>query len=300
MALLRTILFQSELLTVRHVACRPVSMEPGAVEEADMDAVVLPLRGSFLQHFSPRDRVLAEPSQAMLFAAGRPFRISHHGTGGDDCLVIEPAPSAWQEVGSATVPDDGLRSRSLRPHSPLTPAAMAARHLLWRRLDRGLAEALEVEEGGFALLRSVLRAARKEERRQTPRAETRSRRQLQVEAAKLALSTRPEERWTLSALARTACSAPFHLAHIFREEAGVSIHQYRQRARLARAIDVLVETDQDLTTIALDLGFSSHSHFTAVFRQSVGLTPTEFRRRASSREVAEIRKLLIAPSVATT
>ena len=34
----------------------------------------------------------------------------------------------------------------------------------------------------------------------------------------------------------------------------------------------------DLTELAMDLGFSSHSHFSARFRRAFGLTPSEFRR----------------------
>jgi AraC-like DNA-binding protein len=34
----------------------------------------------------------------------------------------------------------------------------------------------------------------------------------------------------------------------------------------------------DLTRLSLDLGFSSHSHFTAAFRQAYGRTPAEFQR----------------------
>jgi AraC-like DNA-binding protein len=47
--------------------------------------------------------------------------------------------------------------------------------------------------------------------------------------------------------------------------------------RLARALDLLGQYD-DLTALGLDLGFSSHSHFSAAFRQAYGRTPAEFQR----------------------
>ncbi|MGH7124692.1 MAG: helix-turn-helix domain-containing protein [Stellaceae bacterium] len=46
---------------------------------------------------------------------------------------------------------------------------------------------------------------------------------------------------------------------------------------MARALDLLSDYD-DLTTLSMDLGFSSHSHFSAAFRQAYGRTPAEFRR----------------------
>jgi AraC family transcriptional regulator len=288
MPLHRTILYESDLLVLRHVGCRPADQRPGDIEQAEADSIVLPLRGAFVQHFSPREQVLAEPNQALLFAAGRPFRISHP-VAGDDCLAVQPSPAAWHEVLGATVGTDGLGARALGTHGLLTAPAMAARHLLWRRLERGLAGSLEAEESGLALVAAALHAARREERPRRRHAE-RPRRSEQVEAVRIALLTEPEKRWTLGALARMAYSSPYHLAHSFREEVGVPVHQYQQRTRIARAVDLLLETDQDLTAIALDLGFASHSHFTSVFRQMTGAPPKDFR--------AKSRKILIAAPAA--
>jgi len=54
------------------------------------------------------------------------------------------------------------------------------------------------------------------------------------------------------------------------------------RLRLARALDLLAKYD-DLTTLALDLGFSSHSHFSAQFRMIYGYSPSAFKRSALDR-----------------
>jgi AraC-like DNA-binding protein len=60
------------------------------------------------------------------------------------------------------------------------------------------------------------------------------------------------------------------------------LYRYQSRLRLARALDLLAQYD-DLTALALDLGFSSHSHFSAAFRQTYGRTPSEFRESALNR-----------------
>jgi AraC-like DNA-binding protein len=52
--------------------------------------------------------------------------------------------------------------------------------------------------------------------------------------------------------------------------------------RLARALDLL-SSYEDLTTLSMDLGFSSHSHFTAAFRRAYGRTPAQFQRSVSLR-----------------
>jgi AraC-like DNA-binding protein len=51
-----------------------------------------------------------------------------------------------------------------------------------------------------------------------------------------------------------------------------------QRLRLQHAAFALAEGANDLSRLALDLGFSSHSHFAQAFRAHFGATPSQFRR----------------------
>lgn len=71
--------------------------------------------------------------------------------------------------------------------------------------------------------------------------------------------------------------SPYHVAHVFREQTGLSVHRYLLRLRLAVALDLLAGGATNLSALALDLGFSSHSHFSSVFRRTTGLSPTEVR-----------------------
>src|SRR5262249_4550843 len=116
----------------------------------------------------------------------------------------------------------------------------------------------------------------------------------QIDAVKILLLNHPDTKWNLADLSRHAECSPFHLTRIFREKVGVPLHQYHLHARLARAVDVLLDTQKDLTTIPLDVVFSSHSHFTAVFRHRIGFSPRQFRKIATQRQIAETRKILIA------
>jgi AraC-like DNA-binding protein len=58
--------------------------------------------------------------------------------------------------------------------------------------------------------------------------------------------------------------------------------------RVRSSLELLLGSD-DILTVAIALGYSSHSHFTAAFRRAFGLSPSEWRTR-STRE----RKLLVA------
>lgn len=57
-------------------------------------------------------------------------------------------------------------------------------------------------------------------------------------------------------------------------------HQYVQQRRLSRACELLRATDASLSTVALETGFASHSHFSTAFRAVLGMTPRSYRRAA--------------------
>ncbi|MCI0415408.1 AraC family transcriptional regulator [bacterium] len=288
MSLERTEYYKGDLLSVRYVACRSAEKGTSDVETSDADTLVLPLRGAFIEHFSHGTQVLAEPNVALIFPAGRSCRVSHPISAEDDCLVVEFSVSCFQEVLEGVLHSSGVTS--VGTHSLLSPSAMAVRNLIWRRLKQKMASPLEVEETGVALLSHALLGSR--ENRMPQRCNSLSR---QVETAKVILLLHPEKNWSLHSLALALQCSPFHLTRMFREKVGVPLHRYLLHTRLARAVDLLLDTDKDLTTISLDLGFSSHSHFTASFRQLVGFAPSQLREIASTRIVEETRKILIAP-----
>ena len=64
--------------------------------------------------------------------------------------------------------------------------------------------------------------------------------------------------------------------------------------------DSLKVKPTDLTAIALDAGFASHSHLTARFRGFFGRTPTELRRgRGAGNDVRDLRRIVTARETAT-
>jgi AraC-like DNA-binding protein len=75
---------------------------------------------------------------------------------------------------------------------------------------------------------------------------------------------------------------------------GSSIYDYVMRERLARTLDAVLDRGDDLTSIALDGGFASHSHFTARFKRFFGCTPAALRRAATAAQIAEFRKIVTA------
>jgi AraC family transcriptional regulator len=70
---------------------------------------------------------------------------------------------------------------------------------------------------------------------------------------------------------------PHYFCRAFRKSVGMPPHRYLITRRIERAKELLASTDKNVTEIALEAGFSSHSHFTTAFRRSVGYAPRTYR-----------------------
>jgi AraC family transcriptional regulator len=82
----------------------------------------------------------------------------------------------------------------------------------------------------------------------------------------------------LQQLAEIAGLSEYHFARMFKQSMGVAPHQYVMNARIIRAENLLRNTRLDITTIALDCGFSSTSHFSNRFKSLRGVAPSAVRQ----------------------
>ena len=115
-----------------------------------------------------------------------------------------------------------------------------------------------------------------------------------IQRTRAMLAAEPARRWRLDELARAVYCSPFHLARQFRSVTGVSVSGYLLRLRLALASERLAEGADDLAALAADLGFASHSHFSARFRSVFGLPPGVVRQALTAGELAELRTFVTA------
>lgn len=83
---------------------------------------------------------------------------------------------------------------------------------------------------------------------------------------------------SLQALANESGYSRVHFIRMFRAATGYSPHSYLLNLRLERARGLLRNPSLSLIDIALDCGFSSHSHMSRLFHTSVGITPSAYRR----------------------
>ncbi|MGK7940945.1 MAG: helix-turn-helix domain-containing protein [Crocosphaera sp.] len=86
-----------------------------------------------------------------------------------------------------------------------------------------------------------------------------------------------EQHLKLEDLAQLLDLSQFHFSRLFKQSVGLSPHQYLIEQRIERAKQLLKKTNQSILDIALNCGFSSHSHLSKQFRQVTGMTPKAYR-----------------------
>ena len=91
------------------------------------------------------------------------------------------------------------------------------------------------------------------------------------------LLTDPSDNRALTAWARHSGASERTLARLFVAETGMTFGQWRERLRLMTAIPRLIEGD-NVTRVAIDLGYQSPSAFIAMFKRNTGDTPARFVR----------------------
>jgi len=82
----------------------------------------------------------------------------------------------------------------------------------------------------------------------------------------------------LDALAKLVHLSSYYFCRAFKQSFGIPPHRYHISRRIERAKALLAEPACSVTEIALELGFSETSSFSAAFRHMTGITPTEYRR----------------------
>jgi AraC-like DNA-binding protein len=191
-----------------------------------------------------RAPVLTDPTITVCYPPGERFHREALTARGDDCVFAVLDPELFEEVGP-------------EPFRALPASTFLRLHVL--------DDPLELEEVIVGLSgRPLPRTGR------------------WGEPVKEVLAARLGDRLTLADLGRELGVSPYHLARSFRRATGLSIHQYRIQLRLRTALPRLRD-GVDLSSLGLDLGFASHSHFTHSFRCLFGLPPSTVRELLSAR-----------------
>jgi AraC-like DNA-binding protein len=271
--------FRSPLVRIGRWRCpaeHPIFGDSGPTPDA---LFVFPREGVWIKHADGKPFV-ADANTVTYYNKGQSYTRQKLSLRGDQCEWFAVAPGAIAETLSAHEP--AAIDRPDLPfrfsHGPSDPGSYLRQRLVFEHVSREpRPDRLFVEEAVLSVLGDVTRLAY-ERHDAAPRCRPRRRRDVDlVEAARDVIARRFRDNLSLSEIARDVQSSVFHLARVFKTRTGLPLHAYRNQLRLRAALEKLAERGADLIDIALDLGFSSHSHFTETFRRSYGKTPSATR-----------------------
>jgi AraC family transcriptional regulator len=274
----RAILFASEVTTVGRWRCpvgHPLFRDSGPARRY---LFCFPRTSVWIQH-DGGEPFVADPNTVTYYNQGQSYRrmaLSARGDRGDWFAV---APHVIAELLSAW--DPAARDRHDRPftfsHGPCDADTYLLQRGVFEHVTRERSpDTLFVEESVLHILsRTAALAYAGADIEQA--AGTRRRARDLAEAARAVVASRFDEPLTLPTIARLVDTSVFHLARVFRGMTGTTLHAYRNQLRLRAALERVADPSSDLLSVAIDLGYSSHSHFSEAFRRTFNMTPSAVR-----------------------
>jgi AraC family transcriptional regulator len=267
-----TSLLSTKTVSLRNVHCAGACAHRAPEETASITHLVFPYRGIYLRHVG-QDQAVADANHVLFFNAGEGYQVSHPIVGGDSSLSLSISDALLHELAPSGILSDHPITRFRHQHQGIDPRAQALVALLGHGLGSGTLEPLEAEGLTLTLVCRSLGPRTSHASRAT-----RGSRRLS-DRVKVLLASDLSRRWTLADIAAEIRCSAVYLTQVFQQVEGVPLYRYHLRLRLARALDLMGNYD-DLSALAADLGFSSHSHFSAAFRQAYGRSPSEFKQCA--------------------
>ena len=292
-------LYDSPMIAVRDYICRHDHREASPEEESESNSITLIRHGAFARHFG-KDKVISDVNQASFFARGSVYRVSHPSGCGDRGTSMVVAGSILTDIIREL--DPAIEGRPDDPFpfasGPIGTQLFLQHRDYVRRLETADIEPLEAlwaDVTGLQLIADVLDAAYQHAgAKPAKRPSTNKDHADRAEAAKAYIAKHLGENISLADISAATNSSPFNFARLFQQQTGTPVHRYLTRLRLRTSLERIAEPGADLTLIALDLGFSSHSHFTDVFRREFGRTPSEIRENTTVAGLKKMSKNLIA------
>ncbi len=271
-------LFESQLVSIGTFSIDVEHPEFGSAGQIREPEFVFPRTAVWIEH-DGRPRFLADPTIVTLYNGGTAYQRHALSRDGDRCDWFRVEPRTLREIAGRFDARAASRAGVFdRPWRRASPRCYARQRLLLRRLRSGEIDALEVEAEVVDLLHEILGP---DLERATAPADGRvpeTARDGVVDACRAVLLA-PDRRWTLAELGERSGLTPFQLVRAFKRWAGSPVHAWVLDLRLRLSLE-RVAGGEELSTVALDLGFASHSHFTTAFGTAFGVTPSQFRARA--------------------
>jgi AraC family transcriptional regulator len=267
MSLTSQTLYASPVVTVRDVVCTAGCGNGRHEEHCAVATLAFVRSGAFVR----RDRMgrhVADATRVVFFDPAEPYMVDHPLPGGDRCTALMFEQTTLREA---------VRHRHSDPDRIFARASLAGTaemHVAHRQLLEAAqaGDPVQVEETALRLLQLCT----EDDDEDSLRGAAAKRAAALAADAQVLIAELFTERVSLEMLAQELDVSPFRLCRAFRLATGGTLHQHLTRLRLAAALEKLPQYRERLTALALDLGFSSHSHFSHAFRGYFGRAPSAF------------------------
>lgn len=230
----------------------------------ELHVLVVVRRGAFARRIRGQ-QILHDATTGYLMAPGETEEFAHPVDGGDACTAIRLSPAFVASL--ADDPSLGI------PDLPMDPASHRVIRHVSALSDHGdPAEALVLATAGLLARRVPGRVA-------AGRPGTGAARRRLVDSARQILHAEP--RTGVIELARRVGCSPHHLSRAFSQLTGSGVSRYRNRIRVAEAVERIGGGETDLAQLACELGFADQSHLARTVRAHTGQPPSAWRGRGA-------------------
>lgn len=270
-------LFESGGVRFGRFRARPEDEDFETAGRPPNHSFVFPHSAVWIAH-SDSEPFVADSTRITLYNPGQSYRRLPLSARGDAAHWFSVAPGVIRAALSDI--DPGLAEASderLFVHRwlPSAPSAYALQQRLVRAVSSGAADPTALEEAVIRLLELALQGAASRRSRRSGASPGKRRRDRDLaERTRAFLAESFHRRLALERIAGAVGASVYHVCRVFRAQTGTTVHRHLTELRLRAALACL--RAGNLTALALDLGFSSHSHFSQAFRRRFGAPPSHF------------------------
>jgi AraC family transcriptional regulator len=268
-----TLVFESNLVCIGAFRCHREYSGFQDTGPASHDCFVFPRTAVGIEH-EHEPRFAANPNVITFYNKGQRYLRHAVSEPGDRCDWFGIDRNVVREVVGSTERENPFAwSRATS-----NPKTYLQQRRIFEAARTGSLPALAIEEKAIQLLADVIPKDPDDAFAQAPERS----RELVYEVENL-LGTRLDQALRLADIAAHVGSSVFHLCRTFRAATGRPIHRYLTQLRVRAGLERVCGRPS-LSDVALDLGFTHHSHFSRSFHREFGATPSTIRAELTAYE----------------
>lgn len=258
-----TILYESEWVKVGRFEISPQDPDFARAGWVDKPLVVFPKTPIWIQQHGSEPYV-SDLSIVNLYNREQAYHRAAIDPQGDYCHWLEISPEWLEQI-------TGREEAHFATQHVNACTSTYVQHLkLLKQIDQNVNIDELALDLVFKLLPNSISVKRKSAHRKL------------MYAVKETIQADLSENWSLEELAKLHATSAYHLCRVFKAQAGMGISQYRQQQRLRYLTWRIKQGERNFSTLAHDLGYSSHSHMTSCFKSAYGTTPRQWASEYTS------------------